>query len=70
MRDGAVLAAPSTGSQGLPASGLEQAFHDPVDGESGRVWLAAFEPVLVTSPAGKASDTGWMVIVQERGTGR
>ena len=40
---------------------LEGSYRDPVGGEFGGPWLAAFEPVVVGD-----SDTGWVVIAQER----
>lgn len=56
--------------QPQPASGyvtlLDSDYRDPLDGPNGGRWLAAFEPVLVKGRTGRVSDTGWVVIVQER----
>jgi len=45
---------------------LDPDYRDPLDGQSSRRWLAAFEPVLVKGRTGLYTDTGWVVIVQER----
>lgn len=50
---------------------LDSDYRDPLDGTNGGRWLAAFEPVLVKGRlvkgrTGRVSDTGWVVIVQER----
>jgi len=59
---------PEEGSQ--PASSavtlLDSDYRDPLDGQDGGRWLAAFEPVMVKGRDGDVSDTGWVVIVQER----
>lgn len=48
---------------------LVEDFRDPLAGESGGPWLAAFEPVFVKgrNDTGVA-DTGWVVIVEDRKT--
>jgi hypothetical protein len=45
----------------VPGPRVEADYVDPVGGDFGGFWLAAFEPVVV-----RDNDTGWVVIAQER----
>ena len=49
-----------------PVTLMDANYRDPVKGVYDGSWLAAFEPVLVKGRTRSASDTGWVVIVQER----
>lgn len=48
---------------------LIEDFHDPLAGESGGRWLAAFEPVMIKGRRREIADTGWVVIVGDRTSG-
>ncbi|MCE9563733.1 MAG: serine/threonine protein kinase [Planctomycetes bacterium] len=45
----------------------EEDYHDPVGGKfDGGAWLASVERVIVRPEEGKPTDTGWVILVQER----
>ncbi|MEX0718613.1 MAG: serine/threonine protein kinase [Planctomycetaceae bacterium] len=48
------------------ASGLLRAHRDPADAAGDPPWLAAWEPVVLRGRPEHLSETGWVVIVQER----
>jgi hypothetical protein len=68
LRLNAAQHAEGNGSSAGPTTALLQDYRDPIGGEYEGRWLAACEPVFVSGRSPKASDTGWVVIVQERYT--
>jgi hypothetical protein len=48
---------------------FDPSYVDPMSGEYAGRWQAAFEPVVVEGRPDLIDDTGWVVIVQERGGG-
>jgi hypothetical protein len=52
--------------QGPGLAAFDAAWRDPVGGDYGGAWIAAFAPVLIEGRPEDVFDTGWVVVVQER----